>query len=79
MADSKMPEQKTPGMMGAPTLIYSAKPMMIGKTGWKEDMTMKMGMMKMGQYAESYVMNNWKLDLMTMTRGNRATVTLKTH
>ncbi|TSA87399.1 hypothetical protein FNU79_02620 [Deinococcus detaillensis] len=47
--------------------------------GWKEDMNMKMGMMKTGEYAEAYMMKKWKLDLMTVTRGDRTTVTLKTH
>ena len=46
---------------------------------WKEDMGMKMGMVKSGEYAEAYVMKNWKLDLMTQTRGSRTVVTIKTH
>lgn len=47
--------------------------------GWKEDMSMKMGMMAKGEYSEAYVMKNWKLDLMATNRGNRTTVTLRTH
>ena len=47
--------------------------------GWKEDMGMKMGMMKSGEYAEAYMMKNWKLDLMTQIRGRRTVVTIKTH
>lgn len=47
--------------------------------GWKEDMNMKMGMMKTGEYGEAYVSKNWKLDLMTMNQGSRTTVTLRTH
>ncbi|GAA4010648.1 hypothetical protein GCM10022631_24120 [Deinococcus rubellus] len=47
--------------------------------GWREDMNMKMGMMRRGEYSEAYVMKNWKLDLMTTNRGSRTTVTLRTH
>ena len=47
--------------------------------GWKEDINMKMGMMKTGEYGEAYVMKNWKLDLMTTNRGSLTTVTLRTH
>ena len=47
--------------------------------GWKEDMNMKMGMMGKGEYAEAYVMKNWKLDLKAVNRGGRTTVTLRTH
>lgn len=47
--------------------------------GWKEDMGMKMGMMKAGTYAEAYTINTFKLDLMTQTVGNKTIVTVKTH
>ena len=47
--------------------------------GWREDMNMKMGMMSMGEYGEAYVSKNWKLDLMTVNRGSRTTVMLRTH
>ena len=51
----------------------------LGGEGWKEDMGMKMGMMKAGTYAEAYTMNSWKLDLMTQMTGNKTVVTIKTH
>ncbi|MDV6375292.1 hypothetical protein [Deinococcus arenicola] len=47
--------------------------------GWKEDMNMAMGMMKDGSYSEAYTMGKYKLDLMTMTKGNMTMVTFKTH
>ncbi|CAM3253883.1 hypothetical protein DESA109040_05215 [Deinococcus saxicola] len=51
----------------------------IKSEGWKEDMNMAMGMMKDGSYGEAYVMGKYKLDLMTMTKGNMTVVTFKTH
>ncbi len=51
----------------------------LGGEGWKEDMGMKMGMMKAGTYAEAYTMKTWKLDLMTQTVGSNTVVTIKTH
>ena len=51
----------------------------LASEGWKEDMGMKMGMMKAGTYAEAYTMNTSKLDLMTQTVGSNTVVTIKTH
>jgi hypothetical protein len=51
----------------------------LGGEGWKEDMTMKMGMMKAGTYAEAYTIHSWKLDLMTQVVGRTTVVTIKTH
>ncbi|CAM3866416.1 hypothetical protein [Deinococcus frigens] len=51
----------------------------IKSEGWKEDMSMAMGMMKDGSYSEAYTMGKYKLDLMTVTRGNMTVVTFKTH
>jgi hypothetical protein len=51
----------------------------LGSEGWKEDMTMKMGMTTAGSYTEAYTMNTWKLDLMTRVVGSTTVVTIKTH
>ena len=51
----------------------------LGSEGWKEDMGMKMGMVKAGTYAEAYIMNTFKLDLMTHVVGSNTVVTIKTH
>ena len=51
----------------------------LGGEGWKEDMSMKMGMMKAGTYAEAYTMKTFKLDLMTQVVGSTTVATVKTH
>ena len=51
----------------------------LSSEGWKEDMGMKMGMMKAGTYAEAYTMKTFKLDLMTQVVGSTTVVTVKTH
>ena len=51
----------------------------LSSEGWKEDMGMKMGMMKTGMYAEAYTMNTFKLDLMTQVVGSTTVVTVKIH
>ena len=51
----------------------------IKSEGWKEDMSMAVGMMKDGSYSEAYTMGKYKLDLMTATKGNMTVVTFKTH
>ncbi|AZI44594.1 hypothetical protein EHF33_16965 (plasmid) [Deinococcus psychrotolerans] len=63
--------------MNGVTLVYKSKDAKglsafydkaIMAEDWKENMNMKMGMMK-----------KWKLDLMTVARGDRTAITLKTH
>ena len=45
--------------------------------GWKEDMSMAMGMMGAGQYGERYMMGKHTLDLSSVTTGAKTTVTFK--
>lgn len=51
----------------------------IKSEGWKEDMSMAMGMMEDGSYSEAYTMGKYKLDLRTAVEGNRTVVTFRTH
>ncbi|WP_420593577.1 hypothetical protein [Deinococcus sp.] len=51
----------------------------IKSEGWTQDANMKMPAMSKGEYAEAYVMKTFKLDLLAVNRGDRTTVTFKTH